>query len=315
MQCVTAGITLAELDAWLSKFTQSKAHGKLAPRFLETRVRDLGEDGCMKVFAGELLFIAPVLLRFCSAVLAPASRLVPHTHCFGLLVAIIELLRRGDQVLSELARLQSLIEEHHAAFVALYEASVRPKLHFLLHLPRVFELMHANVSCFPAERKHRFVKLLAANTFANFESTLTTTILNRQMWDLQQPTLFAAARVDNGIACDEDLEVFASFVDSPRTRVVATRANFAWAGEIRRGDLVLLGAGASEEQVGKVDSFHEVVSCAGKVAIFVQCDCLEPAGGCKYRTKAHPRLFESTWLRAALIYCESGAGQIEILRP
>ena len=52
----------------------------------------------------------------------------------------------------------------------------KPKFHYMLHTPDVFERTKANLSCFPLERKHVLVKRSGEWVFRNYERTLVAHI-------------------------------------------------------------------------------------------------------------------------------------------
>ena len=57
---------------------------------------------------------------------------------FILLLHIVDTLLAPKVSRDEVAYLKTMIEEHHSSFVRLYpEASVIPKMHFLIHTPRL----------------------------------------------------------------------------------------------------------------------------------------------------------------------------------
>ena len=61
-----------------------------------------------------------------------------HWDNFLLLLQIADLLMAPKITEDEVAFLQTLIEEHHSNFVNLYPSSpVTPKMHFLIHMPRL----------------------------------------------------------------------------------------------------------------------------------------------------------------------------------
>ena len=61
-----------------------------------------------------------------------------HWECFLILLHIVDYLLAPKITHDEVSHLKFLIEEHHSMFVELYpEASVIPKLHYLLHTPRM----------------------------------------------------------------------------------------------------------------------------------------------------------------------------------
>ena len=57
---------------------------------------------------------------------------------FLLMLEITDYLLAPEIMPEEVAQLKILIEQHHAAFVRLYpEATVTPKMHYMVHTPRL----------------------------------------------------------------------------------------------------------------------------------------------------------------------------------
>ena len=55
-----------------------------------------------------------------------------------LLLRVVDLLMASEVSADEVALLDLLINEHHTTFVQLYpEESVTPKLHYMVHMPRL----------------------------------------------------------------------------------------------------------------------------------------------------------------------------------
>ena len=152
---LTSGFTLQQLDEFCAKVTMPKRCAMTWP-FWQARWRGpLGAGGGLRIFAGETLTLGWLVGLFCELVLAPRGHLTANVECFSLLLRATSMLQSGDAVLRALPDLQRLLERHHQQFCDLYPEAVRPKFHFLLHVPGCLGQMGANVSCFATERKHR----------------------------------------------------------------------------------------------------------------------------------------------------------------
>ena len=187
------GVTLAEVDAFAQQVTLPKSR-VLKRGFCQARWRGpAGPGGFFRVFASETLSLAALVGLFAELVLPGVEQLQPHAACFALLLRATKLLCSGDAVLSQLTMLQSLLERHHEHFGALYPDAVRPKMHFLLHIPQCLASVGANVSCFATERKHRTAKLFANHIFNDFELSLTSSVLNHDVHAMQVSRLVVAS--------------------------------------------------------------------------------------------------------------------------
>ena len=67
------------------------------------------------------------------------GQFIPHDDEFWEnFLVLLDLLLAPEITEDETAHLESLIFEHHAQFIELYpEASVIPKMHFMVHMPRI----------------------------------------------------------------------------------------------------------------------------------------------------------------------------------
>ena len=64
-----------------------------------------------------------------------------HWENYLLLLQIVDLILAPEILQDEVAYLQRLIAEHHSNFVKLYSsATVTPKMHYLIHVPRLILL-------------------------------------------------------------------------------------------------------------------------------------------------------------------------------
>lgn len=307
------GIGLEDVDALVSNFIVPKGRTGLTGNFFQSRMRD-SADGSIRAFASEFFLILPLLRFFCEEVLVPARRLQQHIRCFMLLCQIVAMCKSGNAVLSRLEELQGMIEDHHSLFVALYPGSVRPKLHYLLHIPDVFRRLRANVSCFVTERKHRVAKGLAAHTFRHFERTMTIDILNHHVHEFLSGERLVDGRLENPKAFPEALNLFAGLVPGALEVHAATRASFATCGLACRGDIAQL-AGAHGLEVGELQGFFQVVG-QGETLFFMQVLRLQPVSSSIFtRENAQEVLYSASRLKATLIYCHAGSGTLRILEP
>ena len=106
-----------------------------------------------------------------------------HWQNYLLLLQILDLLLAPEITVDEVSHLNTLIPEHHSEFVNIYpDSSVIPKLHYLIHTPRlILKLVHRLMNCirkcgaqrFPLKETLHACSLLLV-TFIQVWSTITT---------------------------------------------------------------------------------------------------------------------------------------------
>lgn len=156
------GIALKQLDEFGSAVVLPKSRTKLPSTFFQDRLCE-DDDSCIRGFASEMLVCISILSLFNETVLKPARLLPEHVTCFGYLADIMDLLgKQGADVVPPLRR---AIDAHALLYEKLYPRCVKPKYHWLFHVPDNIEAFNINMSCFAPERKHRAVKAIAAHVF------------------------------------------------------------------------------------------------------------------------------------------------------
>ena len=116
----------------------------------------------MKAFAAEVLSATTVLALFSAVVLKPMAVMVDHRLCLDLLSQMLWLFQTIEDVPANLARLRSIIQQHHVLFKTLYPQCVKPKCHYVFHVPDCMERFGCLLNCFSTERKHRGAKNIAS---------------------------------------------------------------------------------------------------------------------------------------------------------
>ena len=71
----------------------------------------------------------------------------------------------GKQRANVTPQLRQSIDAHALLYEELDAGCVKPKYHWLFHVPENIEAFNINMSCFAPERKHRAVKAIAAHVF------------------------------------------------------------------------------------------------------------------------------------------------------
>jgi hypothetical protein len=198
------GVTLAMIARYAANFVTPKAQQPVSDYwFAANRV---GDDH-MRLFAGEMLAVVPILNAFLEDAVRPSGELVAHLDAYDLMARILALLQMGPSAASRRrAELAALIDKHHAKFVEAYgEDEAKPKWHHMIHLPEHGPHLNRILSCFTAERKHKDTKRAATNLFNEYDSAVLRKLLYQQVQALSLPDLWvsetlirATSRATNG---------------------------------------------------------------------------------------------------------------------
>ena len=176
---ISTTIPLVHLDAF-AKLVNHPARLRPPKMRFEKRVRN-SSGAHINAFASETLHIMDVVKLFCDAMGQQLEHLRDELKCFGLLFRIVQLLRQGRIVGERLRLLRLLVLKHHTMFVELYPACVKPKLHYLFHIPECIALFGIVMSCFCPERKHRKGKHIGHFAFRQYCDTITRRVLRSEL--------------------------------------------------------------------------------------------------------------------------------------
>lgn len=116
-------------------------------------------------------------LRFIVGDLVPLQN--KYWTFYLLLLKITNILLAKEISTDTIDELKSLIEQHHAMYIHLFQENLKPKQHFLLHYPHIIKLIGpvSLLSSIRFEAKHRELKTIANNTRSRVNIPLT--IANR----------------------------------------------------------------------------------------------------------------------------------------
>ena len=188
----TVGLPAADLDRFTFTVKLPQCHTKLHRAFWQERtVRGQGKH--IRAFASEVLTAIQIAVMFCDAVLRPMEALERHCVILRKLGRITDTLLLGDRALQFLDQLDADVKELHVLFLAMY--GWRPKLHYFRHCIRSFRQKRVVVSCFVTERKHRFLKSIAAFTFNHLGKALLAHFLNEILKRFCDPSHFKRCRL------------------------------------------------------------------------------------------------------------------------
>ena len=88
------------------------------------------------------------------------------------------------------AQLDQLMLEHHEMYVRLYGDCLKPKLHYMRHVPACIAFHRCQFSCFATERKHKFSKRIAGFTYRNIGKNLLLKSLRAFLLEVENPHAF-----------------------------------------------------------------------------------------------------------------------------
>ena len=156
------GVTLQTLDEFTKSVRMPKTASRLGPKFWRKRIVNKPKRH-MRAFASEMLTAIFILGAFLDAVIKPLGSLPDHVRCFDSLRTLVCIFESGSRALLRIGLLRTTLREHHEMYVELYADCIKPKLHYLRHIPDVFEDFGTALSCFSTERKHKESKKIVAH--------------------------------------------------------------------------------------------------------------------------------------------------------
>ena len=144
----------------------------------------------LKAFGSEMLSAASKLAMFMAVVVDPMGVLKEHSALLRLARRMLELLLLGDRVLQYLDKLETTIHDHHVLYLRLLPQCNKPKLHLNRHLTEHMRRHQVNISCRPAERKHKGPDQRAQHCFRDFRKSLLTQYVYAMLMDLQHHRVY-----------------------------------------------------------------------------------------------------------------------------
>ena len=156
------GVALHTLDEYCAQWSlphRLKGH-RLPKTFFQDRVCE-EEAAAIRTLAGEAVTAVFLLNALGAELHGQHPDLADHWTCLSLMARILAILAAGDEAVQQAQELENLIRQHAALFLALFPKCVKPKLHWLFHVPTLMRHFEVNLSCWVMERKHRAVKTAA----------------------------------------------------------------------------------------------------------------------------------------------------------
>ena len=113
-----AGVTLADITAFIQKVVQPKSNRTLRSFKFEQRIADTS-SAPIRAFASEVLSLVPALALMCDVVLGGFDPLREHVACFLLLARTLDILTHNNDTLDFLPLLGTLLRQYHKSFCKL----------------------------------------------------------------------------------------------------------------------------------------------------------------------------------------------------
>ncbi len=156
LKLVERGFSTEDIDEWIGTVKRPKGMTPIWRKFFQTRVDAPGKK--LKAFASEVLSAVTFLGFFVDVVVRTSievdDELFQYLACFDLLRVMLAILQNGN--LDDLGTLRTATQSHHELYMELYHRI--PKLHNMAHVVDFWEHWRYLLSCFGAERHHRFFK-------------------------------------------------------------------------------------------------------------------------------------------------------------
>jgi hypothetical protein len=269
------GVTMEQLDGFIRNYKLPRGMSKLCKHFMQERFK----KKCLKLFASESLVVLMLLLDFAHVIVAPLDLLQNEIYSFSLLYKILHILKMGSGAVLYIGRLKVYIEKHQSAFIKCYDNldaldNVKPKAHYLFHLPEVVQRVGRSLNCFAVERKHSQVKARAEFIFRNFEFTLAVDYVNSQFDDIaKNVNIFEASYIHN------DWLTEAAWAKTTLAQYIPNLASVSTAigvhlecGTVYRRDLVLCNLAGDRKVVAQVLGLYQVSLHSGRVGRIADID-------------------------------------------
>ena len=189
----------------------------------------------LRGFGSEVMSAVAKLALFMRVVCDPLAVLPRHSDLLGMARRVLDLLLLGDAVVVRLADLDHALRDFHTLFLELHPQCMKPKMHLARHLPEMMARHKINISCLPAERKHKRAKQHAQHLFQCFHTSLLRREVHAMVASLGEARIYDEERLGQREAPLGDLAVV---------------------GVLRRANLLAPIASAPSAQAGLLE-FHK----------------------------------------------------------
>ena len=182
----------AEFREFLREWLLPKHWGDMMHLFTDEANKNNHRKACFNCSASEMMSLAPLLKRYCVKVLRPRGEELPFVESMIAALDVLQLCMRVKRGGVSPESLRIAIERHLALFQAAYgDALMKPKHHYILHLPRQLAAHGTLLSTHTQERRHRLIKRFTRDrkTLESFELGAIEEITCYQFWELDNPFL------------------------------------------------------------------------------------------------------------------------------
>ena len=156
--------TYKELGRYLAPWAFPKAFGKLDHLFSEPAIKTNLAKGSFSCTASEFLTMTPVLARYVSKVCVPRGHDMAMVESMLAVLRVVEILQAVRRGVIDAESLRTAIVGHVRLYIEAYgDDAVRPKHHYVMHLPDALLRFGTLIGTLTNERKHRMVKRFAGN--------------------------------------------------------------------------------------------------------------------------------------------------------
>ena len=187
------GVKFAHIESFLAadcRWPADKGSKGKALASVFNKVREASSSHHFKASATEILMLYPVIRLFITTTIARSGNLTDEVRSFCCMCRVLDILQLAKKNIFGPNDLAQAIKEHLQAFVRTYTASeVKPKHHFMVHIPAQIARDGLLLDCFVLERKHQMLKACCNwidNTSA-FERSAIARAVQEQCRELEQP--------------------------------------------------------------------------------------------------------------------------------
>jgi hypothetical protein len=151
--------TYAEVGAYISAWTVPKGLGDVRKLFTPSGSLNNIKKGSFTCMASQFLTLTPMLILYLTRVCLPRGECIPQVLSMIEVLLLIEILQAVKRGVVTPAKLRRTIVRHRLLFQAAYgDENVRPKHHWVLHLPDILWWFGTLLTTLTHERKHRMVR-------------------------------------------------------------------------------------------------------------------------------------------------------------
>ena len=178
------------VDKWNWPSKHYSAH--LAEIFSEDRKEKHRKAQHIKCQASDMLSLFPVIAYFVQSVLLPSGRCTMHCKAFLALADAVEFITSVSRGRVSPNMIRGAVQKFLVIFLATWGPTyLTPKLHWLLHFAKTFEVFGVLIACFVTERYHRNPKRYATelqNKSKNASACLLKEVTCHSLARLEVPT-------------------------------------------------------------------------------------------------------------------------------